>query len=146
MKQQMNGKIKVKALTIAVAVALSPLALAGTNVDSISGTQSYAYADSSGTPYTAYDFTGSNTSDKLQIGSGSTYGPLVDGSIVMSGISMANNSTYGPDFDYLDWQAGGQPSNRLVIEGSAFFASGSGLFPQPFLKNRQFFLNNRSKE
>ncbi|MHB8224153.1 hypothetical protein [Acidithiobacillus sp.] len=114
--QQMKLKRKTLALALALALAAGPVTSNASNVDDINGTLNYQYADSAGSPYTLYDFTGTGASgtNDLQFGSTSGYGPLADNSIVLPGVETTNNSTTVANGE-IEWQAGGQPTNRLAI-------------------------------
>jgi hypothetical protein len=106
-----------RAVTIAVSLAIAvamPVTATAANVDNISGTQDYQNSDASGNPYTLYDFTGTSSPNVLQFGSSSGYGPEIDNAIVLPGVE--NNSTSSAVSNgEIEWQAGGQPRNRLAI-------------------------------
>ena len=95
-----------------VVLALAPVARATTNVDNIDGPQNYQYSDASGA-YTLYDFDGP-INNIMQFGSTSGYGPETDNAIVLPGVETTNNSSTVENGE-IEWQAGGQPTNRLAI-------------------------------
>ena len=119
MKTKQQLKRKTLALALALAFATGPITANASNVDDINGTQNYQYADSAGSPYTLYDFTGTGASgtNDLQFGSTSGYGPLIDEAITLPGVETINNSTTVANGE-IEWQAGGQPTNRLAIMSS----------------------------
>jgi hypothetical protein len=106
-----------RAVTIAVSLALAvaiPVTATAANVDNISGTQDYQNSDASGNPYTLYDFTGTSSPNVLQFGSSSGYGPEIDNAIVLPGVET-NSTSSAVSNGEIEWQAGGQPTNRLAI-------------------------------
>ncbi|AEM48023.1 outer membrane autotransporter barrel domain protein [Acidithiobacillus ferrivorans SS3] len=115
MKHVKSMKQKTIVLALALAFAAGPVAANASNVDNISGTQNYQYSDSSGNSYTLYDFTGTSANNVLQFGSSSGYGPLVDNAIVLPGVETNSSTANAAVNDSIEWQAGGQPTNRLAI-------------------------------
>ena len=115
MKQQL--KRKTLALALALAFATGPITANAANVDDINGAQHYQYYDASGNAYTLYDFTGTSGTNDLQFGSTSGYGPLIDEAVVLPGVETTSNSTTVANGE-IEWQAGGQPTNRLAIMSS----------------------------
>ena len=125
MKKQQT---KIKAVAVAVALAIMPaVALAGaTTVDDISGSQTYSYANASGTPYSLYDFTGTGA-NALDFGSTSSYGPELDNTILLPGVETTDSSSAVENGE-IDWEAGGgQPTNRLGIVSSSPIAGNGTL-------------------
>ena len=115
----MKKQMRFKAVAVAVALAIMPvMAVAGTNTDTISGAQVYQYANSSGTPYTLYDFTGTGA-NVLDFGSTSAYGPELDSTILLPGVETTDSSSTVENGN-IDWEANGnQPTNRLAILSSS---------------------------
>ena len=122
MKKQQKQQMRFKTLAVAVALAIMPImAAAGTNTDNISGAQVYQYADSSGTPYSLYDFIGTGA-NSLDFGSTSTYGPELDNTILLPGVETTDTSSTVEN-GVIDWEANGnQPTNRLAILSSSAVA------------------------
>ena len=110
-KSILNAAIFAAINTLAV-LAVAPVAHAA-NVDNINSPQNYQYYDASGNAYTLYDFDGP-INNILQFGSTSGYGPEIDNAIVLPGVETTNTSSTVENGE-IQWQAGGQPTNRLAI-------------------------------
>ena len=122
MKTKQQLKRKTLALALALALAAGPITANATAiVDNVGGTQQYSADNSSGVPYDLFNFAGTSGSPAvLEFGSGGTYGQLYDGSIDLGGVNMSTAGT-------IQWDAGGQPTNRLgIYNQSGQTMSGAG--------------------
>lgn len=124
MKKQ---KQQFKAVAVAVAIAIMPvMAMAGTNIDSVTAREAYSYKDVAGNAYTEYDFAGSNGQLVMSTSQYCGSAPcapayptsLTGGAIDLGDINVTNG---GAGSIYLGKSA---PSSRLLISGSGMTGTG----------------------